>query len=611
MYTKYEIKTYQVNQTNSNFDQKKNLSKNTSKYYENIENSEKDSEPLLGTTFHPKSIFTKQNNNISFYQSSSLNNFKNSKNKETNKIKSEKITPIMKTKNKNKIYNIKKTEETNEENTIQNFSYNYSDIIDNKARNNRTIKNNINNINININPNTNNFNFNNCNNIERPKRINLNEKIVHKNKRKRATKSYKKQLNVQKRDDFNVLSYQQPEAEFTDTVINDKKHKNKIIKLYKKQEVDEIFFPSKRTHSPSITKNRKEEVEKYQTHTLKYQSFFGSFNCNKKEKMKKSISKKKINQLNDFNIDKLIEIGDKYANLHQPVLPLGKIMNNNILFFHNKIKKNKFQIPINTSNNCFNYSKYSRRTYNSNAEEDKENIPNLVNDKNRVTKKLISKNNLRSSKNSKDKINDKIENQKLVSDDNTARKYLNFNNENPNPNQNSKIDIPEENNDNNKTNSSVIIRRRNIKNNSGFLRKQNSYDTNIKDNNLEEIIPKTKYQKITGDLSLNASSINSNAKYIILNKNKKAHEKSIEIQKEKLITDVVKYNRNNSRKKIEQNNNRQILIDINVKRRNDRYRNDRINQNKTKNYYGYDDRHNLEDTINNHAYYESMYYKKV
>ena len=611
MYTKYEIKTYQVNQTNQNFDQKKNLSKNTSKYYENIENSEKDSEPFLGTTFHPKSIFTKQNNNISFYQSSSLNNFKNSKNKETNKIKSENIIPIMKTKNKNKIYNIKKTEETNEENTIQNFSYNYSDIIDNKARNNRTIKNNINNINININPNTNNFNFNNCNNIERPKRINLNEKIVHKNKRKGATKSYKKQLNVQKRDDFNVLSYQQPEAEFTDTVINDKKHKNKIIKLYKKQEVDEIFFPSKRTHSPSITKNRKEEVEKYQTHTLKYQSFFGSFNCNKKEKMKKSISKKKINQLNDFNIDKLIEIGDKYANLHQPVLPLGKIMNNNILFFHNKIKKNKFQIPINTCNNCFNYSKYSRRTYNSNAEEDKENIPNLVNDKNRVTKKLISKNNLRSSKNSKDKTNDKIENQKLVSDDNTARKYLNFNNENPNPNHNSKIDIPEENNDNNKTNSSVIIRRRNIKNNSGFLRKQNSYDTNIKDNNLEEIIPKTKYQKITGDLSLNTSSINSNAKYIILNKNKKAHEKSIEIQKEKLITDVVKYKRNNSRKKIEQNNNRQILIDINVKRRNDRYRNDRINQNKTKNYYGYDDRHNLEDTINNHAYYESMYYKKA
>ena len=607
MYTKYEIKTYQINQSNSILEQKKNCSKNTSKYCDNIENSEKDSDQLLGTTFHPKSIFTKQNNNISFYQSSSLNNFKNSKNKDNNKKQTENITPIMK--NKNKIYTIQKTSESNEENTIENFSYNYSDISDNKIRNNRTIKNNINNINININPNTNNFNFNTNNNIEQPRRINLNEKIAHRNKRKRATKSYKKQLNVQKRDDFNVLSYQQPEEDYTDSVINVKKHKNKIIKLYKKQEVDEIFFPSKRTHSPSISKNRKEEVEKYQTHTLKYQSFFGSFNCNnKKPKIKKSISKKKINQLNDFNIDKLIEIGDKYANLHQPVLPLGRIMNNNILFFNNKIKKNKFQIPINTCNNCFNYSKYSKRTYNSNAEEDKENMPNLINDKNRVTKKLISKNNLRYSKNSRDKQNEKIENQNLVSDDNTARKYLNFNNENPN--HNSKTNTPEQNNNN--INSSVVIRRRNIKNNSGFLRKQNSYDRSIKDNNnIEELIPKTKYQKITGDLSINTNSINSNSKYIILNKSKKAYEKSIEIQKEKLITDEVINNRNYSRKKIEQNNNRQILIDINVKRRNNRYKNNQINQNKSKNYYGYDDRHNLEDTINNHAYYESMYYKKA
>ena len=87
-----------------------------------------------------------------------------------------------------------------------------------------------------------------------------------------------------------------------------------------------------------------------------------------------------------------------------------------------------------------------------------------------------------------------------------------------------------------------------------------------KDNNIEELIPKTKYQKITGDLSINTNSMNSNSKYIILNKSKKAHEKSIEIQKEKLITDEVINNRNYSRKKIEQNNNRQILIDINVKR---------------------------------------------
>ena len=91
MYTKYEIKTYQINQSNSILEQKKNYSKNTSKYCDNIENSEKDSDQLLGTTFHPKSIFTKQNNNISFYQSSSLNNFKNSKNKDNNKKQTENI----------------------------------------------------------------------------------------------------------------------------------------------------------------------------------------------------------------------------------------------------------------------------------------------------------------------------------------------------------------------------------------------------------------------------------------------------------------------------------------------------------------------------------------
>ena len=31
---------------------------------------------------------------------------------------------------------------------------------------------------------------------------------------------------------------------------------------------------------------------------------------------------------------------------------------------------------------------------------------------------------------------------------------------------------------------------------------------------------------------------------------------------------------------------------------------------KQKNYYGYDERHNLEDTINNHAYFESVHSKK-
>ena len=593
MFTKYEIKTYpdnpRINSKNNNYI-----------------NNEKDTEQITETTFQPKCIFTKQNNNISFYQSSSKNSFKNSKNK--NKKSTANITPIMKT--KKNIYTINTTQEKSEENAIQNFSYNYSGILDNtKKRKNRTIKNNINNININITPNNNTFNFNNNNNSEyidnnnsKPKRLNLKEHLSQRNTKKRITKSCKKQYNVQKRDDFNVLSYRQPEE---DSDINAlgiiPNKKNKIIKIYKKQEVDEIFLPSKRTHSPTITNKRTEEVEKYQTHTLKYQNFFGSFNCNNPKKIKKSISKRKINQLNDFNIDKLIEIGDKYVNMQKPVLPLGKIMNNNILFFKNKIKKNKFQIPINTYNNCFNFSKYSKRSFNTYIDDDKENIPNLINDKNRVTKKLISKNNLRnnSKKNIKDNDFDENESQKK-SEDNTIRKNLQFKNENEIQNL--------KNNDylnNSGTNVSVIIKKRNLKNNSGFLRKQNSFDKNMKNNDFEEIIPKRKFQKITYNLSLNNNTNNNkNSNYILLKENKK---------NEKLLTyDISNYRSSrNNKKKIEQNNNRQILIDININKRNNKYINNGVNKNKSKNYYGYDDRHNLEETINNHAYYESLYYKKA
>ena len=592
MFTKYEIKTYP--------DNPKINSKNN-----NYINNEKDTEQITETTFQPKCIFTKQNNNISFYQSSSKNSFKNSKNKD--KKSTANITPIMKT--KKNIYTINTTQEKSEENAIQNFSYNYSGILDNtKKRKNRTIKNNINNININITPNNNTFNFNNNNseyidnNNSKPKRLNLKEHLSQRNTKKRITKSCKKQYNVQKRDDFNVLSYRQPEE---DSDINAlgiiPNKKNKIIKIYKKQEVDEIFLPSKRTHSPTITNKRTEEVEKYQTHTLKYQNFFGSFNCNNPKKIKKSISKRKINQLNDFNIDKLIEIGDKYVNMQKPVLPLGKIMNNNILFFKNKIKKNKFQIPINTYNNCFNFSKYSKRSFNTYIDDDKENIPNLINDKNRVTKKIISKNNLRnnSKKNIKDNDFDENESQKK-SEDNTVRKNLQFKNENENQNI--------KNNDylnNSGTNVSVIIKKRNLKNNSGFLRKQNSFDKNMKNNDFEEIIPKRKFQKITYNLSLNNNTNNNkNSNYILLKENKK---------NEKLLTyDISNYRSSrNNKKKIEQNNNRQILIDININKRNNKYINNGVNKNKSKNYYGYDDRHNLEETINNHAYYESLYYKKA
>ena len=576
MFTKYEIKTY-PEQESSSIEKRK-------KYFKSKNNpTEENTEQILETTFQPKCIFTKQNNNISFYQSSSFKNSKN-KNKE-NDIINKNITPIMKI--KNKIYKIKKSDiirnNNNNENTLQNFSYNYNNIMTDTHRNKKkSIKNNINNINININPHTNNFNFNERNIVQNKKRINLNENnsIIKRNKKKRITKSCKRELNVQKRDDFNVLSYKQPEYD-SDYNIS-QMNKNKIIHIYKKQGVDEIFFPSKRTHSPMIPGNRKKEGEKYQTHILKYQSFFGSYNSNKPKKMIKSSSRKTINQLKDFNIDKLMEIGDKYTNMHKPILPLGKLMNNNILCFNlnrniNKPKKNRYKIPINTYNNCFNYSKHIKnKTPNQNEdsntyfEENKENIQinNIPKEKHRVTKKVIYKNTIKNQKN-----------ETKIYDEYTVRKYLNFRNETL---KNSDMK------NTNYINSSVVIRRRNMKNenNKEFIKKQNSFDKNstLNENDTQDDgIPKKKVQKIIPKE---------------INKKK---------EKEILITDVNNINSNrNIRKKLKIGDNRKILINIDVNKRYNRY-----NTNKTKNYYGYDDRHKLEDTVNNHAYYESLHSKKV
>ena len=79
-----------------------------------------------------------------------------------------------------------------------------------------------------------------------------------------------------------------------------------------------------------------------------------------------------------------------------------------------------------------------------------------------------------------------------------------------------------------------------------------------------------------------------------------------------LTYDINNYRNNrNNKKKIEQNKNWQILINIYINKSNNKYIKNLIKNNKSKNYYGYGDRHNLEDNINNHSYYESLYYKKA
>ena len=304
MFNKYEVKTYPecIQNEISDLEQdNKDIPINNSINVNNNLNQNK----YIKNTFQPKVIFTKQNDNISFYQSSSKdsyrpigNNYKKSNPKTINK-------------NKNLI---NRQQYDSAVNTYgeEKFSYNYTNTnttyeTKNSSQNSKK-----------------DFNL-------KEKRVNLNEHFNQMqsktHKPKRTIKSCKKnQFNVEKSDNFNVLSYRPKEYE---SDINANRDTSKIIRIYKKQEVDEIFYPSKRTQSPLPkvqTSLSKEKTEKYQTNSLRHQSFFGSFNSLKHSKQAKSTSRININQLEDFNIDKLIEIGDKYANLCEPVLPLGKII---------------------------------------------------------------------------------------------------------------------------------------------------------------------------------------------------------------------------------------------------------------------------------------------
>ena len=293
MYNKYKNKTY-TQLTQNEVSDIENESKNLIMNNNTTNNTDIEQDKYLKITFQPKCIFNKHNTNISFYQTTSKNSYRSlQKNKTLSQLSTDKNSVTLK----------KPLSAALQIYGEDKFSYNYI-AIDKNSTNKSTDK------------------IINSNN----ERINLNDKLVQKyTKPKRTIKSFKKQYNMEKSDNFNVLSYK-PSKYDSDNNLIMSKDKQKKIPIYKKQEVNVVFYPSKRTQSSKINN---ELIEKYQTQTLKYQSFFDSFNSSKNPHMKKSTSKIKANQLNDFNIDKLIEIGDRYANQCKPVLPLGKFMNNN------------------------------------------------------------------------------------------------------------------------------------------------------------------------------------------------------------------------------------------------------------------------------------------
>ena len=572
MYSKYENKTYTQGIQNEASDLE-NESKNITIKNNIVNNTDTEKDKFLKTTFQPKCIFTKQNNNISFYQSTSKNSFRSLQNNKN-------LCPT--SDDKNTITLKKPPSAPLQILGEEKFSYNYT-ALDKKSTNKSKDKN--------IN--------------SKSERVNLNPQLMQKYKKpKRTIKSSKKQFNMEKSDNFNVLSYR-PEKYESDTNLI-MKDKGKKIQIYKKQEVNEIFYPSKRTHSPQLDK---ELIEKYQTHTLKYQSFFGSFNCSKNSHMAKSTSKIKTNQLNDFNIDKLIEIGDRYANQCKPVLPLGKIMNNNIIF---RTKNKKNTIPYNSKSNFndysisneikgyYNSSSYNLKNKKRDLEKLKENSVNLVREKKRVTKKIISKNNLKNT-------TTYDENKEIYSKDSTVKKNLNFNTE--------LIDKTDK-----KLISNIKMKKKQFKKiNKNSSTHSNNFDKSEEMLNHQEIEPiktnpkRKKYMNLSINQKENIENNHVESFNIVNNRNEKL---KIDTTEKKLLTTDEAYYKNNNNyqipiEKVNNIQNKEILINNNKKYKNNKIAsNIYYKDNKQKNYYGYDERHNLEDTINNHAYFESVHSKK-
>ena len=591
--------------------------------------------------FQPDCVFTEENKNISFYESDSNNSYKDKKNKSLH--------------HKNFKSNYDSDAISNSKNSLQKkniiqeqFTYNYTNIEEN--------------------PN------NNKKNIQSNQRICLDSFLRQKSNQvpKRTIKAYQNQFDVEKSDNFNVLSYR-PEDYDSNYIKTDSK--SKIIQIFKKEDAGELFFPSKHqpSQSPPSSNNssaKKEQLLSYQTPTLKLQSFFGSYTKKNHPKnnnnQAKSISKRKINQLEDFNIEKLIEIGDNFSKM-KSILSFGKkinniknknkIKNNNNKYYNEKEKNiNKLKTKKNINENQIKKrDNLPLNIYNSQNYQENAQISDNNNDTKIVSKKMVYHGQIKRIKNftnnsseinNQNEINKEANQNPLIS--NVKNKLMNNNiNNNTNNNKifsthsyNNNIinnnvvynNSPFKNNNNTNTNNPLKFKKTNKKqiNNNKELNYNNNQgsqqDTpqkppqkkifsmhlndrfNYSINTYDNMDNGFNYNNITNNhTSINIGNKTQNdlsKKMILTEKDSNYNGKSLikpsnqsNIQKP-LINSLNKNENGNGNKKFNKfsnNNQSKILFNKGFK---------------GKNYYGYDERHNLEGVINNHSYYVSLYSKK-
>ena len=664
MYDKYVIRTYPENciQENSESDSENELSNLPFKKATYVNDNEYTDDNII------PSYINKETNNISYYPPNSKINLKERqiKNKtilqkqmnvnyDSDIINKQNRTNInylnLNDNKKNYFYNKLKKEEESKENTFEQY---YS--------NDR---------------------------VDLNKYFNIKQAELHLPSR--TLKKYKAQyLDVEKSDNFKVLSYR-PEDYETD--INKPKKNSKIIQVFKKQEASELFFPSKRARSPpsppTSAKNSTKKLEKkidnnkfqsfYQAPTLKFQSFFGSFMQPKKAKnlnQAKSTSKSRVNQLHDFNIEKLIEIGDNKSNKFGNILSFGKKIKS--LKNRHKIKKKLIEKEN---------MKYKARTEINTNEETQTPIQRIQIDSkdynlmrranNNTNKKLVChvqikrKRNIINNQNlntnpSKIEQNSKIDNNinkqykhnQSLNKNNTVIKSRRVNTSNNNTDENiARKKITKSNpkiqgsnffyqSQNNKVNTTPInsTRYSTNRNNNNIINKISPIKT-VQNNKINIDINKINKNDNNNEINNNTTNQNNNSKfhysirnfnnvennlpknnyknYSLINKDNKIKK---ELSKQNMLTEIkeLEYNESNDNDLIEDNKTsinlkKGAITDEEKLKKTQRINNIGIKdmkksyqkEFKNKKYYGYDDRHNLEGTINNHTTYVSKYTKKV
>jgi len=360
---------------------------------------------------------------------------------------------------------------------------------------------------------------------------------------RKALNSFKDQLDVQKSINFNVLSYRPEDY--------DSNHNKKQI--FHKLDTGRKYIPSNRIQTPlssrHLTEKKEEKLLSHQIPALKFQSFYGCFNGEKPDKINnkaKSNSKIKNIHLEEYNLDKLIEIGDNYEKKMIPILCFGKkvknikkkiklknslIKNNseliknmqkinNIRDIDNKIKNN----IINENQDKIEISHIKEIEIRNNGAVDNINNNNIENNKKILSaKKFVYHGQIKRKRNiinnAKTYINTK--NNKMININNnnndsnsiSYKKYKIFQN---------KIQKKSKENDLNKSyNSSSKFKKINIKSNHiGFNQRDGKYDDENQNKLFQGITPKNYKRKMELSLNINENNnsfSNKNCNYNNLN----------------------------------------------------------------------------------------------